>query len=453
MASCYSMTRIWKYGRMVMFTVLLTFFVRDGRAQESVPEFSVDIISSRSDDAPSMARVDVYTRIPYSRLSFISTANGFTANYEVTLAAIEINDEDRLRNLVQTKIWDGSVVVASYATTQLDDISDFTTQSIELNPGRYVFEFEFLDQNTNQVFVQELPVVVRNFSEPVSISDVTLLESYDADTYQIRPRVGGLIGTDEGGFKIFYEIYSDDERSLTVRHDVIRAVKDGGFPNSPELLKSVSGVDVSGEVVYSSETVHELPGGKTQYLMPIRVEDFKVGMYLLRITLLDPAGTTLAEVDRAFTAHWSGLNAHINDLDDAIDQLEYYSAKGRDLDYIRAGSNEAERYERFMSFWEKRDPTPGTKRNERMEEFYYRVASANRHYGTAEDGWRTDRGFVFVRFGEPDHVERRPHSFDYEPYEIWVYQRIGRQFIFIDKTGFGDFQLLVPVWDERTRIY
>jgi len=79
--------------------------------------------------------------------------------------------------------------------------------------------------------------------------------------------------------------------------------------------------------------------------------------------------------------------------------------------------------------------------------------SANQRYTSLIKGWRTDRGLVLVRFGEPEYVRRKLHSFNYEPYEVWVYERIGRQFIFVDKTGFGDYQLLVPIWDERTRLY
>jgi GWxTD domain-containing protein len=149
---------------------------------------------------------------------------------------------------------------------------------------------------------------------------------------------------------------------------------------------------------------------------------------------------------------WSGLAAHIQDIDEAIQQLEYI-AKKKDIDFIRDAPNEVERVQRFESFWDKRDPTPNTKRNESMEEYYYRVASANKQYGAVQEGWRTDRGFVFVRYGEPDHIERQPFSFDYEPYEVWTYERIGRRFIFVDKTGFGDYELLVPVWDERSRLY
>jgi len=123
------------------------------------------------------------------------------------------------------------------------------------------------------------------------------------------------------------------------------------------------------------------------------------------------------------------------------------------MSFILDAPNDIERFRRFTDFWDKRDPTPGTKRNEKQEEYYYRIASANQNFGGTHDGWKTDRGFVLVRFGDPDFVRRKPHSFDYEPYEIWEYQRIGRQFIFVDRTGFGDYELLVPIWDERTRLF
>jgi GWxTD domain-containing protein len=184
------------------------------------------------------------------------------------------------------------------------------------------------------------------------------------------------------------------------------------------------------------------------------MEDLKVGAHILEVSISDPvSGIVYAKAERPFMVEWNGLASHIENLDDAIAQLEYI-AEARDLNFIREAPNEAERIKRFETFWDKRDPTPGTVRNERMEAYYYRINAANRDYGVSIlDGWKTDRGYVLVRFGEPDHIRRKPHSFDYEPYEIWTFERIGRQFIFVDKTGFGDYELLFNVWDERTRLY
>jgi len=181
------------------------------------------------------------------------------------------------------------------------------------------------------------------------------------------------------------------------------------------------------------------------------MDNFKVGEYIVRVKVEDEDGRILDSVEKAMTSEWTGLAEHIRDLAEAIAQLEYI-AKTRELSHIRDGRTEAERLDRFKEFWRKRDPTPSTAHNERMEEYYYRISFANRQYGNFGAGWKTDRGLVMVKFGEPDHIDRHPYSFNTDPYEVWYYYSINRRFIFIDKTGFGDYELLVPYWDERTRI-
>ncbi len=443
---------ILDYGKVILLPILLAYMASDARAQASAPEFSVDIVSARSDEARSLSRVDVYSRINYSSLSFISTPGGFTASYEISLAAIEVNENDRLRNIVRSPIWDGNIVVDTYLQTQSVGKSDFTTQSFDLNPGRYIFEFELRDKNSNQIYVREVPVTVRSFDAPTTISDLTLLESFDSETFTIIPRVDRTVFTSDGGINVFYEVYSDVAQDVTIRREVFRTLRDGGLPAATTWLELGSGEGATSETVLSEDELTQLPAGKSQHLVPIPVEDFKTGGYLLRISLLGADGDVFDRTEKAFVSLWSGLAAHLQNIDDAISQLLYY-AKKKDLNFIKEGSDQIERYQRFQTFWEKRDPTPNTKRNERMEEYYYRIAFTNRQYGAVQDGWKTDRGFVYVHYGEPDFIESKPFNFDYEPYEVWIYERIGRRFIFVDRTGFGDFDLLVPVWDERTRLY
>jgi GWxTD domain-containing protein len=128
-------------------------------------------------------------------------------------------------------------------------------------------------------------------------------------------------------------------------------------------------------------------------------------------------------------------------------------ARDRDLRAMRDAATPEARLRLFQAFWSERDPSPGTPRNERMEEYYYRVAYANERYTRLRDaGWSTDRGEVYIRFGEPDDVEVHPFNFGTRPYQVWTYYRSGRRFIFVDETGGGDFELLVPIWDDRTRL-
>lgn len=60
------------------------------------------------------------------------------------------------------------------------------------------------------------------------------------------------------------------------------------------------------------------------------------------------------------------------------------------------------------------------------------------------EGWKTDRGRVYILYGKPDEVERHPQMSEYKPYEIWRYFEIegGVEFVFIDQLGFGDYRLV-----------
>jgi GWxTD domain-containing protein len=106
----------------------------------------------------------------------------------------------------------------------------------------------------------------------------------------------------------------------------------------------------------------------------------------------------------------------------------------------------------LRQFWARRDPTPGTPANEAREDFYGRIAVANRRYGEGGNaevpGWRTDRGRIFIRLGLPDEVLSRPQAGNTFPYEVWKYTRGRlRKYVFADLTRFGNYALIYT--DDR----
>ena len=107
----------------------------------------------------------------------------------------------------------------------------------------------------------------------------------------------------------------------------------------------------------------------------------------------------------------------------------------------------------LRQFWDRRDPSPGTPGNELQDQFYRLIARANRDYregGAGQiPGWRTDRGRIFVKYGEPDEVLRRPQSGSTRPYEVWKFTRGRfRKFVFYDETGIGNYAL---IWTNEQR--
>lgn len=76
-------------------------------------------------------------------------------------------------------------------------------------------------------------------------------------------------------------------------------------------------------------------------------------------------------------------------------------------------------------FWSKRDPYPLRPDNPLQEQFEERAAEAEGRYGEGGiAGWRTDRGTVYVLYGEPAEVDYEVAPDPQDPLiEIWRYEK------------------------------
>ena len=99
----------------------------------------------------------------------------------------------------------------------------------------------------------------------------------------------------------------------------------------------------------------------------------------------------------------------------------------------------------LTSFWKARDEDPSDEVNNNLREYMKRIKIADERFETfTKEGWQTDRGRVYLMFGEPSEIERHPNESESRPYEIWIYNDIegGVQFVFGDITGFSQYTLL-----------
>ena len=113
--------------------------------------------------------------------------------------------------------------------------------------------------------------------------------------------------------------------------------------------------------------------------------------------------------------------------------------------------------DRFIkSFWENRDPTPGTAKNEFQEEHLRRYEYANKVLGrsTTIPGWKTDRGKIYILLGKPEFIKRNPNPFELNPMELWQYAGYrgyglpgSMYLLFYQEQGVGDYKLYSPIQD------
>ena len=148
------------------------------------------------------------------------------------------------------------------------------------------------------------------------------------------------------------------------------------------------------------------------------------------------------EITDVFATQFGAMSEE--ELDDLFDKSKYIAAAG-EIDQYNSLNGKEGKQKFILQFWNQRDTEPSTPQNEFFMEYLKRVEYSNQHFkALGKKGWRTDRGRVFLKYGEPSEIERYPNQIDTKPYEIWYYNEIegGVIFIFGDLTNFSDYQLI-----------
>ncbi len=104
--------------------------------------------------------------------------------------------------------------------------------------------------------------------------------------------------------------------------------------------------------------------------------------------------------------------------------------------------------QRFLYiFWFTRNPDQTSPFNPELFEFRRRIDYVKTYfsYGTEANGWKSDRGKIYVKFGEPDQREQHFATPDTKAYEEWYYSSGvggGGEFYFVDTFGMGNYILV-----------
>ncbi len=404
----------------------------------AMPQFYFSALNFAGDSSvtPTQSRVDIYVQVPYEFLQFIKAESHYIANYEVT-----VNVSSSKGKYVTEKVWTQKVVADNFDQTVSRAFWDISQAFLNLPFGDYKISVQVIDLDTKRGFKKSGTISVRNFAkEPLSMSDLMMVSSVkvEGDVKTIVPNVSNTVISRSGeGFYLFFEVYNNTnlEDSVSIAYKINRFE---GRKRKPVQ-------------VYDGSTKEFIKTGKNSVILEIPGLQLGFGDYVILVEVRMKSNRDYYSVARKeFMVRWHEIPELITDLDKAIEQLVYI-AKPEELNYIKSASDDAEKEKRFLEFWRKKDPSPGTLRNELMEEYYGRVKYANEHFGHYIEGWKTDMGMVYIIFGPPSSVDRHPFDIDSKPYEIWYYYEINRRFIFLDETGFGDYRLITPLWDEWTR--
>ena len=375
----------------------------------------------------ALGRLDLYVEIPLENLTFKKLSN---EEFEASLS-LTVQIKNSLGEQVFLQSYDEKVTNSKNEQKNLADKSVSSYKSYFIKPDTYKLNFNLKDKNSNNEFSKETSFIVKNpLVDRVISSDIMLLSQYNIDPQgekEITPIINSNVGTLDF-YYVFTDVWNRTESEVS------------GKP------VSIKVIDDRDKTVFDSLIFIDLKIGSNSVIQKLYTDKYTLGN--LRMEVYD-GNKKIAE--RRFTCAWSDVPISVKDLDNAVNQL-LYIAKSSELDYIKNAKSSEEKLKRFMKFWKSVDPSPKTSKNELMIEYYNRIRIANERYSHYVDGWKTDMGMVFIINGNPSQIDRHPFEADSKPYEVWTYYDINRQYIFVDYTGFGDYRLTTPMYDERTKI-
>lgn len=149
-----------------------------------------------------------------------------------------------------------------------------------------------------------------------------------------------------------------------------------------------------------------------------------------------------------------------------LDEDVLYIITSEERDTFKYLTTDEERENFIEQFWTRRNPDPREASNEFKAEHYRRIAYANERFASGVPGWKTDRGRIYILYGEPDGKESHPSGGSYQrefwegggqtsvyPFERWRYRHIDGvgddvELEFVDKTFTNEYRLAMDAEEK-----
>ncbi|MCJ7507876.1 MAG: GWxTD domain-containing protein, partial [candidate division Zixibacteria bacterium] len=388
--------------------------------------------------------LELYYSLNRKQLEFVPQKEGYLSGMVVHMV---IKDEDD--SLVEDRMWRIGSWVESLEKVHQQDYFTLDVVSTILSPGKYNLEFEVEDVITEKEGKTTKELVVKDYNgSGLMLSDVeTAYKAEQADEVSKFTKGSREVMLNSTGF------FNADEMMLYFYSEIY------GLTTSPidssKYKLNYSVFDTNGNLVTDfGDKEGENKGGVGVIMGGINISAMPVGEYLFKISAQDLQSKNKAEVAKKFFVFKAGPVSEPVPSEPILTEKEAENTR-KEIVYI-ASPSELKLYDELnltgktgflKKFWKDRDSSPETPENEFKIEHYRRWNYANEHFSRtsgSKSGWNTDMGRIYIKYGEPDEIERYPSSRDVPSYEKWIYDNLqgGVYFIFVELEGYGTYTLV-----------
>ncbi|MDX9857033.1 MAG: GWxTD domain-containing protein [candidate division Zixibacteria bacterium] len=369
-----------------------------------------------------------------------------------------------------------SVRVANPDDTVNGDIKLMNELSLPVKPGVYTARLTVIDavsKRSNSVFYDR--VVVEPAPAALALGGGRL-------AYRIRPADTTLPGVNRRMLKNGLEVLTNPVGLVDARDTalfVYAELYNLTMADAPQDRYRVQFrvLDSSGVAVRELGTIsRSKPGPTAVVAQSFDITGWRTGFYSLELAATDPASQradtltlpfrimSTSEVATIIASRASSPDPYDSlSLSQKLNLVKYELTPDQRLTLESLSDSGKENY--LRQYWRDRDETPATTANEARLELIRRFHYANDRFSTNEmrdNGWLSDRGRIYIRYGEPSETVSRFAPVVGYPYLVWFYRNIreGLAFVFEDQHGYSDFELVHSnadgeifnqIWDSRLK--
>ncbi|MFZ5515072.1 MAG: GWxTD domain-containing protein [Candidatus Zhuqueibacterota bacterium] len=387
--------------------------------------FQLDHANFMAPDS-GVTRLEIYCQFSNADLHFVKNDSGYLARIELVAVLYDESgafiDEANISQPIFESFYSLTTAETEKKTVQFH----FNTA-----PGLHTLHLLFTDHVTGYSFEHKVEMDVRAFpANQFSLSDIEVASSIKlAGSDTASAKNGRLIVAHPS--RIFGDTFLKANFYFEIYHlDSQRGEEAVSF-----------GLDYSvvdkNKVTVQKFSDSFLPTGEVTPLhFAVDVQKYKPGKYTLEIEVTEHQSKKRAKAQTDFTVVASPNDLPLARYDRVLNVLNLY---------VKEKARKSELNEPSEKSVLSLKMTGDTGRQDEQDlqmQFHQRVAYANRAFATMNrPGWKTDRGKIYIQYGQPDRVKKLEGNFG-ERIELWEYFQKDINFMFVDQQGFGDYLLI-----------
>lgn len=424
------MKRLFHLG-IFLFTVLSsTLYAQNGKMKA--------FIDYKSYYSPEIGPyVDIQFQFIAYTIKFEGVQGGLQSKLTVSTILTNNNTGDTVsvnRYVLESPLMRDSIV---------EDFYDIVR--IPLQPGQYTAHIQLNDLLSKEKELDgKIDITVSEKVNEIALSDVLVAEvalpstsetPFQKSGYEIIPRLSNFFGQGSSNLPYYVELYNT------------HLIKDSSFGLRQQVISTLNNSPVQGFSRFIRFAQNEV----VPMLRNVDLTKLYSGSYVLRLELIDKTGNAISKPAEFFfervNENEQELSVENIILDPHFqksiteDSLKYYleslipiarPAEAKSIvKTLKANSPELCR-KHLQQFWVF---TAGAAAYEEWLRYKQTVILVEKNYGNNfQEGFETDRGRVYLQYGQPNTITVREMNSSEYPYEIWHYYKIknfsNKRFVF-----------------------